>query len=685
MNHLRNATSPYLRQHADNPVDWEEWGERAFRRARDEDKPILLSIGYAACHWCHVMAHESFENEGIARQVNDGFVAIKVDREERPDLDQIYQHAVQALGVSGGWPLTVFLRPDGRPFYGGTYFPPDDRYGRPGFPRVLAGVRDAWEKRRGEVDANAEELTRALDEIERPPPDSGLVITDPLGAAGEWLLRRVDPDHGGFGGAPKFPNTMALDVLLRWSTRARSSSPRSAVLYTYGRMAEGGLYDQVGGGFHRYSVDARWHVPHFEKMLYDNALLASGYVRLWQATKVPWARHVADELLTYLTREMRAPTGAFFASTDADSVPPGSPDGHAEEGAFFAWREAEIREAIGDDASAAAAMRYGVRTEGNWEDGKNVLFLAASEADVAARIGRPLEETQRLLASARATLFEARERRPRPFRDEKILTSWNALAVSAFARAGAAFGSHEWTSVAASAAEAVLAGAWLALPGREGRRLLRAPLSPNHEPLLGTVDDYANLAEACVGLWEATLDRRWLEVAAELADGARTLFLDDDGTVFLTGRDAESLVHRPRSLHDQSLPAGSAVLAEAWLLLARLLGRDDLERSARSVLARHRTAMARQPFAFGAMIAAADTEAHPLDVVIAGDGPGRDELLAALRRLYLPGLATHISGPIAADKVAIDGKATAYVCRDRTCSPPITSPAALEELLAVDF
>ncbi len=681
-NRLADSTSPYLRQHANNPVDWEEWGERAFQRAREEKKPILLSVGYAACHWCHVMAHESFENEAIAKLINEGFVAIKVDREERPDVDQIYQHAVQLLGVGGGWPLTAFLTPEGKPFYGGTYFPPDDRYGRPGFGRVLGGVRDAWTQRPEEVEEQAKELAAAVKELEVLPPESGEVVGDLVSAAGGWLLKRIDPQFGGFGGAPKFPNTMALEVVFRYARRSTLEGPREAVIFSLAKMAEGGIYDHVGGGFARYSVDETWHVPHFEKMLYDNSLLAKLYAIAWQATGLAWCGVIAEETLQYLLREMRAPSGAFYASTDADSL---DEHGHPEEGAFFVWTEKEVMEVLGEEHGGVFALRYGVLPEGSWEHGKNVLHLVASEEDVAKETGRPLEEVKKILHESRTKLFLAREKRPRPFRDEKILTSWNGLAISALAFAGAAIGRKDFVEAAAKAADAVIAGAWIDGKGKGGDRLLRAPCPAGKAPILGTLDDYANFADALVDLWEATLHAKWLEMAETLADQAKALFGGEDGELFLTGSDGEKLMHRPRSLHDQSLPAGSAVLARVWLRLGRLLGREDFEAAARATIRKHRAGMRKQPFAFSSMLLAWDDAEHPVDVVLSGPVEKADALLAKLRARWVPGLALHVAGDVSAiskDKPPRGDEATIYVCKDQTCSLPVTTPEALEPLLA---
>ena len=711
MNKLANATSPYLRQHAGNPVHWEEWGEDAFRRAREEDKPILLSVGYAACHWCHVMAHESFENEAIAKQMNEGFVSIKVDREERPDVDQVYQHAIQLLGVGGGWPLTAFLMPDGKPFYGGTYYPPDDRYGRPGFPRVLAAIRDAWVNRRHEVVENAAELTDAVKKLDVVPPASAELVGDVLGKCATWLLQRIDADNGGFGDAPKFPASMSIEVLLRWARRGKlderaggergvageggrtaaraTEVAQDAAVFSLGKMAEGGIYDHIGGGFHRYSVDARWHVPHFEKMLYDNGLLLRSYAQGWQATGLTWLRSVAEDIATWMLRDMRDPDGAFYASTDADSAPPSDPKAHPEEGEFFVWTKKEIVEVLGEKEAEVTCLRYGVTEAGNWEHGKNVLFLAMGDGEIGERTGRTVDEVRASLRASREKMFAAREVRPRPFRDEKRLTSWNGLAIGGLAFAGGAFGDAEYVGAAARAAKAVLAGAWVPVNGK--KRLLRAPQAPGHAPLLATVDDHAYLADALLDLWEATLDDSWIALATGLVDEALGLFVGADGEVFVTGSDADALVHRPVSLQDQSVPSGAAVLVRAALRLSRLTGRDDLEAAARRILDRHRTLLVERPFGFSAMVSAWDLADRPVDVVVAGVADARSApLVGRVRARFVPNLVLHVAppdggkarSPHAEGKPPVDGAPAVYVCRDRTCSAPVTDVSSLDPLLA---
>jgi len=455
-NRLQHETSPYLRQHAENPVDWYPWGEEALSRARRDDRPILLSIGYSACHWCHVMAHESFEDPEIARRMNDWFVNVKVDREERPDLDQIYQGVVALLGRGGGWPLTVFLLPDLRPFFGGTYFPPEDRHGMVGFGRLLEGLHRSWTGERAEVEAQAREFQAGLEHLAAlgldAPPSA--ISAEDLVRAAEALERQVDRQHGGFGHAPKFPSPSSVQLLLRAFRRSRKEALRSAVALTLEKMARGGVYDQLGGGFHRYSVDERWLVPHFEKMLYDNAQLLALYAEAHQAGLEPgelWKRTV-EETAEYVRREMTAPGGGFHAAQDADS--------EGEEGKFFAWTEAEVDARLPEEQARLLKLAFNVTREGSFEHGKSVLEARKDLAELAARFGRSEEETRRLLDEARAALFRAREERVRPGLDDKVLAGWNGLMIRGLAVAGRAFGRADWISLARGAADFVLARMW---------------------------------------------------------------------------------------------------------------------------------------------------------------------------------------------------------------------------------
>jgi hypothetical protein len=664
-NRLARETSPYLLQHKDNPVDWYPWGEEAFARARAEDKPILLSVGYSACHWCHVMEHESFENPEIAALMNRSFVSVKVDREERPDVDQIYMQAVQAMTGHGGWPMTVFLTPDGQPFYGGTYFPPVDRHGIPAFPRLLQALADAWANRRGEVLQSGRQLAEAVGQSGRLRAAAGLLTENVLVEAFQALSAQFDEEWGGLGGAPKFPQPMLWDFALRFWRRTDNPYARRMVHTTLVRMARGGMYDQLGGGFARYSVDAHWLVPHFEKMLYDNAQLARLYLHAWLAWGDPECRRVAEETLDYALREMTDAAGGFYSAQDADS------EGH--EGKFFVWTHEEIREALGADAERA--LRYwGVDRGPNFE-GKSILYVA----------GEPDPEGS---APLRRRLFEARERRVRPGRDDKVLASWNGLMCAAFAEAGAALGRPDYVAAAVGNAEFVLREM------REGGRLLRT-WKGGRARLLGYLEDYSMVAAALLDVHAATLARRWLDSARALADEMLRLFWDDALEGFYdTGADHERLIVRPRNLFDNAVPCGSSVAIETLLRLAVLTGHAEYEARALRALRSMADLMAKHPTGFGRFLCALDFNLGPrveiaLVVPGVGDGGGR-ELAAEVFSRYLPNrvvtgaVADGSDGagvPLLEGRGAVDGKATAYVCRNYACDLPATDRATLARQL----
>jgi len=641
-NRLARETSPYLLQHAHNPVDWYPWGEEAFARAKAEDKPILLSVGYSACHWCHVMERESFENADTAAVMNRHFVSIKVDREERPDVDHIYMQAVQTMTGQGGWPMTVFLTPDGTPFYGGTYFPPADRHGLPGFPRLLQALAEAWTNRRADV------------------LDNGRQLVGSLGQESQF-----DEEHGGLGGAPKFPQPMIWEFVLRFARRSDNPYARRMVHTTLVKMARGGMYDQLGGGFARYSVDPLWLVPHFEKMLYDNAQLASLYLHAWQAFADPECRRIAEETLDYVLREMTDPAGGFYSAQDADS------EGH--EGKFFVWTADEIRAVLGADADAAMAY-WGVDRGSNFE-GKSILWLPG-EPDAARAAGW------------RRTLFEARERRVKPGRDDKVLAAWNGLMARAFAEAGRALGRADYLAAARRNAEFVLDSM------RVNGRLLRT-WKAGQAKLKGYLEDYAMVAAALLELYAATFDRLWLDEARGLADDILRLFWDEGiGGFFDTGADHERLIVRPRNLYDNAVPCGSSVAVEVLLRLAALTGEERYERHALSALRPIADLMSRHPTAFGRFLCALDFHLGPR-VEIALVAPTKVEETAPLAEevfgRWLPNLvaAGMVSGhregaagvPLLEGRAAIDGKATAYVCRNYACELPVTDRAALAKQL----
>jgi hypothetical protein len=679
-NRLAREVSPYLRQHAHNPVDWYPWGEEALARAREEDKPILLSIGYSACHWCHVMERESFDDEDTAALMNERFVSIKVDREERPDLDQIYQLVVQLMRRSGGWPLTVFLTPSLRPFFGGTYFPPVPRFGMPDFRTVLRSVAEAYRERRDEVDRSADELTDAIAQVtsaRAEPVDPPARVAERAAAR---LADRFDEHHGGFGTRPKFPNTMLLEVMLRAAHRGDEAS-LARVRRALDGMRAGGVYDQLGGGFHRYSTDERWLVPHFEKMLYDNALLAKLYVDAWRATgEARWADTVR-ETLGYVEREMRAPEGLFYSTQDADS--------EGVEGKFFVWTPAQLEEVLGPEDAAVAAAHYGVTDEGNFEDtGATVLHENRSVEAVARQLGRDPEETAEALARARRRLFEAREARVKPFRDEKIIATWNGLMIQAFAEAGAALDEPAWREVAASALDALRRTLW------SEERLLR--IAKDGEARIDAfLEDYADVANAALAVHRATLDPDARAFARELVDAALERFWDpDEGGFFFADRDASDLIVRTKDAYDAAVPSGTSSIARALLGLHALTGEARyLERAERTLRAFCAPAM-EHPMGFGNMVCALDAYVHgPTEVVVVareGD-PGVEPLLRAVHATYVPDLAVarvepgSAAGPGIGEAVrreAKEGRATAYVCRGRTCSPPVTAPEELRAALA---
>ena len=676
MNRLAGQTSPYLLQHADNPVDWFPWGEEALGRARHRDLPILLSIGYAACHWCHVMERESFEDPETAALMNEHFVSIKVDREERPDLDAIYMDAVHAMTGSGGWPLTAFLVPDGRPFYAGTYFPDEPRHGMPAFRTVLTSIADAWTSRRGELETQSSRIVDAIDRTARLTASPEPLTEEILTAATSYLRRSFDPRWGGFGGAPKFPQPMTLELLLRMHLRGNPDA-LELVTHTLDRMAAGGMYDQVGGGFHRYSTDAGWHVPHFEKMLYDNALLARLYVRAWQVTGDERYRRVAVETCEYLLRELRQPGGGFSSSQDADS--------EGVEGRFFVWSWDELVGIAGEPVARA----LGAIPEGNWE-GTNVLWQPVPTEDVASELGVDPAELAADVARARIALYEVRERRIRPATDDKVLAAWNGMAISALAEVGRAAGSARFVDAAVGAATFVLSE----LRDRSGRLVRTWRDGRTGTPAFA--DDHALMAEACLTLYETTFDVRWFEQARALADELLERFHDEErGGFFQTGEDAEALVVRPKELTDNAVPSGNSAAADVLLRLDHLTGDRRYERAAVGALRLVRDAMAGAPGGFGHALGALDlylSSAKEVAVVGDPDTEATRALAAEVTsRRFLPNHVLAVASPddrVSAEAVALlrdrpqlEGRPTAYVCERFVCKLPVTSPDALVEQL----
>jgi uncharacterized protein len=638
MNRLADATSPYLLQHADNPVDWYPWGDEAFSRARAEDKPILLSVGYSACHWCHVMEHESFEDAETARLMNELFVNVKVDREERPDVDALYMDAVVALTGHGGWPMTVFLTPEREPFLGGTYFPPEPRHGLPSFRQVLLAVSDAYRERRGDVVRQARSLTESIAAAAEAQPSSDPLAESLLRDALRGLRQGHDPVHGGWGHAPKFPPASTLELLLRLHLRYSDEDALAMALRTLDGMAAGGMYDLLGGGFHRYSVDPEWLVPHFEKMLYDNALLAPAYLHAWLVTGRDRYRRVAEETVDYVLRELRLPEGGLASAQDADT--------EGVEGLTFTWTEEELAE--------AGVPRPGLLRP--FEHGRSVLRGELSEEE-------------------RARLFEVREQRPKPFRDDKAVASWNGLALAALAEAGRRLERPDLVAAAVEVGEFLLGP----LSDAEGR--LERSYRDGRVSGTGYLDDYANAAHGLYELHVATGDLRWLRESRRLARLAVDLFGDDErGGFFLSPRHGEELVARRKELDDHPLPSGNSMLAFVLLRLGRIYGEEELERRAAGVFRLVQPALARAPQAFGWMLCALDLHfSPPREVAVAG--PPESEVARSALASFEPNAVVAFGPaddvPLLAGKGLVDGAPAVYVCERFACRAPVTDPAAL--------
>ncbi len=677
-NRLRDETSPYLLQHQHNPVDWYPWGEEAFARARALDRPIFLSVGYSACHWCHVMERESFEDEATARRMNEQFVCIKVDREERPEVDQLYQGAVQLMRRSGGWPLTAFLTPDRKPFFAGTYFPPSDRLGLPALGRVLDSVARAFRERRAEIERSAQELSRGVGELLRlglESEPSDLEASDVI-RAGERLAASIDARDGGFGGAPKFPHPDALEAMLRAHRRGADPAVLRGALLSLRRMAEGGLCDQLGGGFHRYSVDATWSVPHFEKMLYDNALLLHAYAEAFQLTCEPVHARAAAGIAAWLEREMLTAEGGFASSLDADS------DGR--EGLTYVFDPREVESALGPDLASLACARFGVDAQGNFEGGKTVLHLARSVDELANERRQPATDVEAELERCRLLLLEARARRPSPGRDDKVLAGWNGLAIRGLARAARAFGRPEWLALARAAADFCLASMM------DGDSLFRS-FRAGRRSLPGLLEDYGDLADGLVELSMACFEPRYLQAAAALADRAVALFWDERAQAFLAaprgGLDADAY-----SLNDDAWPSGASSLCHALVQLSALLARPELLELAGRYFARMRSAMLENPLGFGRLWCAADTFLEgAASLIVRGSRPACEGLLAAAARRYAPALAVAFSdqpeppeplNPVMEGKPLPSSGALAYPCRRFACGLPSAAPEVLDAFAA---
>ena len=691
-NRLSNETSPYLLQHAHNPVDWHPWDQEALKKARDEDKPILLSIGYSACHWCHVMERESFENEAIAALMNRDFINIKVDREERPDLDTIYMSAVQMMTGQGGWPMTMFLTPEGKPFFGGTYFPPDDRYGRPGFPKILSAVNDAWKTKRADVEEQGQDLLNSL--IESEERMTGLaeaeLSTDILDSAYTKIASQFDSQYGGFGSAPKFPQPMNLDFLLRIYARTNNATALAMVEKTLERMAVGGIYDQLGGGFHRYSVDQIWLAPHFEKMLYDNAQLAQIYCRAYQATGRSFYKGIAEETLDYILREMTSPEGGFYSAQDADS--------EGDEGKFFVWNPEEITAVLGNFNSSVFCFFYDVTRSGNWE-GKSILHIDRDMNEVAKKFNLTLKETAEILEGSRTRLFTVREKRIKPGLDDKILASWNGLAMAAFAECGVVFDRPDYLEAAEKNSSFIMSKMtdfevektsnpdWLCRMKRTYRS--------GEAKLNAYLEDYAFVIDGILWLYEATGDERHFHNASLLIAPMTYLFWDEAGSgFFATSSDHEALIQRPKDWDDNAIPAGNSVAVEVLLRWAFFHEKGGKNRElAEQTLKKMASVLEKHPTSFARLLCALDFYlADVTEIAILGDP--NDESTKRLKKTvydsYRPnkvvvsaphGYSEGSEQPLLENRPLLDGKPTAYVCRNFLCQKPVNSPEELSDQL----
>jgi uncharacterized protein YyaL (SSP411 family) len=692
-NRLKDAASPYLLQHAHNPVDWYPWGDEALQKARDEGKPIFLSIGYSACHWCHVMAHESFEDEAIAEYLNEHFVNIKVDREERPDLDAIYMSAVQIMTGSGGWPMSVWLTPDLKPFYAGTYFPPRDMYGRPGFRTVLESIVRTWETRRQDIEQSAEEITGYIRQsMQMRTGEAETVTPDLLRKAADELAHAYDPVHGGFSPAPKFPSAPSIQVLLRQYVHNGDEKLSEMALETLRKMARGGIYDHLGGGFHRYSVDEKWLVPHFEKMLYDNGQLVQAYLEAYQVSRDPLFSRVARETLDYVLRDMTDPSGGFYSAEDADS--------EGQEGKFYIWSRREIENILGADDAAVFSAYYGVADDGNFSShepyhaGQNILHVARSPEEVAAELGIPPEQLEERLAPMREKLLAEREKRVRPGRDDKILASWNALMISAFAHGYQVLEEPRYLEAAKAAADFVLTQMV-----KDGE--LQHSYRRGQARFPGYLDDYAFMSVALVDLYETDFDVRWLREAEWLVEKMiEDLWDPSEGGFYFTGETHKHLIARDKPVYDGAEPSGNSMATLALLRLGILLDKEEYREKARRVLEINHVNLRTSPRAFLKMLVAMDFHlTPPKEIAVIGkpESQGTRAMLAEVHGRFIPNKvialmegalpeAALVEGmvPLLKGKTPVDGHATVYVCRNFACRAPVTTPEALAKALAED-
>jgi len=699
-NRLAQEKSPYLLQHAHNPVDWYPWGEEAFQKARAEDKPIFLSVGYSTCHWCHVMEEESFSDPKVAKVMNEHFISIKVDREERPDVDNIYMTAVQAMTGSGGWPMSVFLTPDLKPFYGGTYFPPDDRWGRPGFVTILNSIREKWQTERNQILQSGEQLTRAIQaQAQQKAVMSHTLDEKTLERAYGQLRSSFDSRYGGFGRAPKFPRSHVNSYLLRYWKRTGESKALEMVEKTLQEMAKGGMYDHLGGGFHRYSTDGRWRVPHFEKMLYDQAILARSYLEAYQITgKEEYAR-IAREIFEYVLRDMTGPHGAFYSAEDADSAPDPAQPKKKSEGAFYIWGQGEIVKALGKEKADVFNYYYGVEPAGNAPSdphgefiNKNILYVAHSLDETASKFGKSAEETKSILEDSRKILFDIRSKRLRPHLDDKVLTDWNGLMISSFAFASRVLEEPRYAEAAKIAADFLLEK----MKRNDGRLMHR--YREGEVGIPGFIEDYAFFTHGLFDLYEATFDPRYLEEAQFFLKEMFELFWDESGGgFFFTAKDSEKLISRTKELYDGAIPSGNSVATLSLLRVGRLTMNREMESWARSVLDTFSADIDRAPTAYPQMLIALDFAIGPSrEIVIAGESeePDANEMIRAVYDKFLPNkvvalhpkegtIAKQIEtlSPFVKEQIAMGGKATVYVCKNYVCDLPTTEVSKLRKLL----
>lgn len=681
-NRLIDETSPYLLQHAHNPVDWQPWSNEAFERARKEDKPIFLSIGYSTCHWCHVMERESFEDEQIAKIMNEHFVSIKVDREQRPDVDEIYMNAVVMMTGSGGWPLSVFLTPEGKPFYGGTYFPPKDGYGRPSFERVLLSVADAWKNRRQELVDSAGKMSELL-QIRPTPTENKHISPETLEKAFDQFHKSFDAIYGGFGTAPKFPQPANLSMLLSYWQRTGNNQALEMVEKTLDSMAAGGIYDHIGGGFHRYATDTQWLVPHFEKMLYDQALLSKVYLQAYQITKKERHAQIAREIFDYVLRDMMDPAGGFYSAEDADS--------EGKEGTFYLWDPRQIASVLNEEQARLFNAYYGVTNEGNFEEGTTILNITTSMKRLEKEFQNDRATIENILKTARTRLFKERAKRKRPHRDEKIITAWNGLMISSLAYGGAVLQEEKYIEAARRSAEFILntlhKNGRLMRYYRDGRVVEKAFL-----------DDYAFTAMGMLDLYEATFDVKWLVEAKSLGNQMIELFADTEtGGFFLAGNDGEKLIARTKPGSDGAISSGNSVAALVLLKLGRLTMDQHFTELGGKVLETFSQQLQRSPAYSSAMLRALDFRIGPTqEIIIAGnaDSPGVKQMLKLIHGKFLPNAVVLLHEPDKADPVlyntvpfiknqtAIEGKATAYVCENYVCKKPVNNIVEFENLIA---